>query len=207
MFLALNYGRYWIYLRRPYWRAGRTAIAPVLKTGGRKPLGVRIPRSPQDYVPANSVGTPSCRQNLDRRSPSLYGTQSVPRSPQDYVLANSVGTPPCRQNLDRRSPALHNVVGFPLDPSMFERLHLSVFSSILSAVFRVFRSLHWASNKPRNLSVKIEPLFNMPHRSYADLQSNSSHRSGPSGGLTHSDLIRYHRQFFSSHKNPTVSDS
>ena len=30
-----------------FWRAGRTAIAPVLKTGGRKPLGVRIPRSPQ----------------------------------------------------------------------------------------------------------------------------------------------------------------
>ena len=28
------------------WRAGRTAIAPVLKTGVRKDLGVRIPRSP-----------------------------------------------------------------------------------------------------------------------------------------------------------------
>ena len=41
------------------WRAGRTAIAPVLKTGGRKPLGVRIPRSPQDY--ALRSGASSCR--------------------------------------------------------------------------------------------------------------------------------------------------
>ena len=34
------------YIKSNSWRAGRTAIAPVLKTGGRKPLGVRIPRSP-----------------------------------------------------------------------------------------------------------------------------------------------------------------
>ena len=33
-----------------YWRAGRTAIAPVLKTGARKGLGVRIPRSPLEVT-------------------------------------------------------------------------------------------------------------------------------------------------------------
>ena len=32
-------------------RAGRTAIAPVLKTGVRKDLGVRIPRSPLRKIP------------------------------------------------------------------------------------------------------------------------------------------------------------
>ena len=37
------------------WRAGRTAIAPVLKTGVRKDLGVRIPRSPQDCVPQEEL--------------------------------------------------------------------------------------------------------------------------------------------------------
>ncbi len=38
-----------------HWRAGRTAIAPVLKTGARKGLGVRIPRSPLECPPATST--------------------------------------------------------------------------------------------------------------------------------------------------------
>ena len=35
------------------WRAGRTAIAPVLKTGVRKDFGVRIPSSPPNYAGAS----------------------------------------------------------------------------------------------------------------------------------------------------------
>ncbi len=39
-------------------RAGRTAIAPVLKTGARKGLGVRIPRSPLEclhFLPTSCI--------------------------------------------------------------------------------------------------------------------------------------------------------
>ncbi len=38
------------------------AIAPVLKTGGRKPLGVRIPRSPQMPFHVYLLWSHSCRR-------------------------------------------------------------------------------------------------------------------------------------------------
>ena len=57
--LYLDLGCSFLYIKRRFLgrRAGRTAIAPVLKTGVRKGLGVRIPRSPQKETGERSSGS------------------------------------------------------------------------------------------------------------------------------------------------------
>lgn len=60
-------------------RAGRTAIAPVLKTGARKGLGVRIPRSPLLHQPELQATITAVLQVTEKRFLVL---------PADFVLSD-----------------------------------------------------------------------------------------------------------------------
>jgi hypothetical protein len=83
------------------WRVGRTAIAPVLKTGGRKPFRVRIPGPPLDLRAPADAGASSVG--------AVFGavlSPSPPPQPRE-IAAVVVQDRPGRRYLDPpRGPAL-----------------------------------------------------------------------------------------------------